>query len=86
MVVGQRAKAIYEGALSAGMNKQNMYEFRDSYEAAKFAKTFAQKGDTVLVKGSQGMRMERVVEALLQDQKNKSKLLVRQDPMWQNKK
>ena len=40
----------------------------------------------VLVKGSQGMRMERTVEAILLDQKNKEKLLVRQDEEWLKKK
>ena len=28
------------------------------------------------------MRMEHVVEAILEDKKNKSQLLVRQDPEW----
>ena len=32
------------------------------------------------------MRMERTVEAILQDQENKSQLLVRQDPEWVLKK
>ena len=38
------------------------------------------------MKGSQGMRMERAVEAILLDQKNKSNLLVRQDDEWLAKK
>ncbi len=86
MVVGPRAKKIKEGALEAGMNTENVFEFPDSREAGKFLKTFLQKGDFVLVKGSQGMRMEHVVEEILQDKKNKSKLLVRQDREWKRKK
>jgi len=93
IVVGPRAKAIKEGALAAGMNGANppdgragIFEFLDSYEMAEFIKTFVQKGDLVLVKGSQGMRMERIVEAILKDQKNKNKLLVRQDDEWKRKK
>jgi len=92
LIVGQRAKAIREGALQAGMDEGKIFEFLDSNEAGDFIKTFVKKGlpavagDMVLVKGSQGVRMERVVEAILLDQKNKRKLLVRQDDEWKNKK
>jgi hypothetical protein len=58
----------------------------DSNEAGNFIKTFVQKGDIVLIKGSQGMRMERIVGAILLDQQNKNKLLVRQDAEWLKKK
>jgi UDP-N-acetylmuramoyl-tripeptide--D-alanyl-D-alanine ligase len=85
IVVGQRAKAFKEGAFSSGMDGENIFEFLDSHEAGEFAKTFVQEGDMVLVKGSQGMRMERVVEAILADPKNKDRLLVRQDDEWKNK-
>jgi UDP-N-acetylmuramoyl-tripeptide--D-alanyl-D-alanine ligase len=86
MVVGQRAKNIKEGAIAEGMNPKKIFDFLDSAEAGNFIKTFIQPGDIILVKGSQGMRMERVVEAILSDQKNKSKLLVRQDKEWLEKK
>jgi UDP-N-acetylmuramoyl-tripeptide--D-alanyl-D-alanine ligase len=85
IVVGQRAKAIKEGALEAGMGGE-IFEFLDSREAGNFIKDFVQKNDLILVKGSQGMRMERTVEAILLDQGNKEKLLVRQDEEWLKKK
>jgi UDP-N-acetylmuramoyl-tripeptide--D-alanyl-D-alanine ligase len=86
IVVGLRAKAIREGALLAGMSEDSIFEFLDSHETADFMKTFVRRGDIVLIKGSQGMRMERVVEAILLDAKNKNNLLVRQDEEWQRKK
>ncbi|MFA5931944.1 MAG: UDP-N-acetylmuramoyl-tripeptide--D-alanyl-D-alanine ligase [Candidatus Paceibacterota bacterium] len=86
IVVGPRAKSIKDGALEFGMNKENIFEFLDSNEAGNFIKTFVEKNDVVLVKGSQGIRMERVVENILLDQKNKKTLLVRQDEEWKNKK
>ena len=55
--------AEYDAAKEAqGMNEKKIFEFLDSREAGNFIKTFVQKNDIVLVKGSQGMRMERVVE------------------------
>jgi UDP-N-acetylmuramoyl-tripeptide--D-alanyl-D-alanine ligase len=68
------------------MPAENIFEFLDSYKAGDFVKTFVQKNDVVLVKGSQGVRMERVVEEILLDKENKEKLLVRQDEEWKNKK
>lgn len=86
IVVGPRSKKIKEGATEAGMNRENIFEFLDSNETGKFLKTFVQKDDLVLIKGSQGMRMERAVEAILLDKKNKKNLLVRQDKEWKKKK
>ncbi len=84
VIVGPRAKSIKEGAVEAGMEEKNIFEFLNSQEAGNFIKNFVQKDDIILVKGSQGMRMERIVEMILLDQKNKEKLLVRQDEEWKN--
>jgi UDP-N-acetylmuramoyl-tripeptide--D-alanyl-D-alanine ligase len=85
IVVGPRAEKIKEGAVEAGM-LENIFEFSNSFEAGDFVKSFVRAGDIILVKGSQGMRMERVTEAILLDQKNKKNLLVRQDEEWLKKK
>jgi UDP-N-acetylmuramoyl-tripeptide--D-alanyl-D-alanine ligase len=85
-VVGPRAEKIKEGAIEAGMKKKNIIQFLNSHEAGNFVKTFVKENDIVLVKGSQGMRMERVVGEILLDQENKSKLLVRQEKEWLEKK
>ncbi len=86
VVVGPRALAIKEGATEAGMNTKNIFDFWDSLTAGEFMKRFVGKNDLILVKGSQGMRMERAVEAILLDVENKDKLLVRQDKEWLKKK
>ncbi len=85
VVVGPRAQDIKEGALLAGMSKKNIFEFSNSFLAGEFLKTFVEKNDLILVKGSQGMRMERVVEAILDERLDKKKLLVRQDKEWKEK-
>ena len=82
MVVGPRAKFIRDGAILAGMPKENIFEFLNSYEAGEFLKSFVKNGDLILIKGSQGMRMERAVEEIMFDPDLKLDLLVRQDPEW----
>jgi len=82
LVVGQRSLSIKTGALEAGMNSENIFDFGNSYQAGEFLKNFIKKDDLVFIKGSQGMRMERTVEQVMQEKENRVKLLVRQDPEW----
>jgi UDP-N-acetylmuramoyl-tripeptide--D-alanyl-D-alanine ligase len=82
--IGVRAKKIVEAAQAAGMSAENAFSFDDSFAAAHTLPTFLQTGDTVLVKGSQSMRMERILEALVADPVNLSKL-VRQEPEWKRR-
>lgn len=86
VVVGQRALFTKEGAINAGMKSENIFDFPDSVQAGNFLKNFIQDRDLIFVKGSQGMRMERVVEEIMKEPENKTKLLVRQDPEWISKK
>lgn len=81
-VVGIRAKGIAKGALESGMDKSKIFEFEESKEAGKFVKGILEEGDFVLVKGSQGMRMEAVVEEIMLHPEFKEKLLVRQEKEW----
>lgn len=84
--VGQRAEAIREGAFKAGLAQDKIFNFNSSLEAGEFLQNFIQEEDLIFIKGSQGMRMERVVEKILLDKENKEKLLVRQNKEWLNKK
>lgn len=92
VVVGPRAKFIKEEAEKYGMinadflaGATNIFEFNNSREAGDFLHLFVKKGDLILVKGSQGMRMERAVERILKDPKQNSHLLVRQEKEWLKK-
>ncbi len=85
ITVGPRAQGIKQGALDAGMDAKNIFDFADSVQAGVFLKDFIKKGDIILIKGSQGVRMERISAALLQDQENRKKLLVRQEDEWMAK-
>jgi UDP-N-acetylmuramoyl-tripeptide--D-alanyl-D-alanine ligase len=59
------AEQIVEGAISAGIPREHTRFFSSSDEAAKFLEELFAKGDVLLVKGSRGVKMERIVEALL---------------------
>jgi len=80
--VGPRAQSIAKGANDSGMLKKNIKEFLDSKKAGESLAKIIQKGDVVLIKGSQRMRLERAVEALLLHPEQKQKLLVRQEKEW----
>lgn len=82
VVVGPRAQGIKDGAIDAGMDTKNIFEFSNSWLAGEFLTTFVSSGDVVLVKGSQGVRMERTVEAIMLEKDKKAELLVRQDSEW----
>jgi UDP-N-acetylmuramoyl-tripeptide--D-alanyl-D-alanine ligase len=86
IVVGPRAEKIKEGAIEAGMIVENIFQFLDSRNAGEFLQSFVKEGDLILVKGSQGIRMEHAVEAILKNKKNRKNLLVRQDEEWKKKK
>jgi UDP-N-acetylmuramoyl-tripeptide--D-alanyl-D-alanine ligase len=63
-VEGQALQLI-EGAASAGMPRDHLKFFSSSQGAAQFLQTELRPGDLLLVKGSRGVKMERIVEALL---------------------
>ncbi len=77
---------IKDGALESGMDSNDIFEFNTAIEAGEFLKSFIKSGDLVLIKGSQGVRMERTVGEILLHQDEKKNLLVRQDSEWLNKK
>jgi len=83
VAVGLRAEAIAEKAIESGMKKENVYVFRKSYEALHLVEELISENDVVLVKGSQSIRMEKIVEAIMKNPEQKSELLVRQEKEWQ---
>jgi UDP-N-acetylmuramyl pentapeptide synthase len=84
ITVGFRARAAGEAALDAGMPEGNIreYEQNESVRAGEELRGELKEGDIVLVKGSQSMRMERTVLALMAEPERASELLVRQDEEW----
>jgi len=58
------AESFVRGAIDAGHPEKHAKFFSSSSEAAGFVADLAGQGDILLVKGSRGVRMERIVEAL----------------------
>ena len=85
ITVGLRARYITEGALDQGMDEGTIFQFENSREAGKFVEQLLEKRDIVLVKGSQSIRMERVVQEIMAHPEKSENLLVRQDEEWQKK-
>lgn len=79
--VGSRAKFIADSAFNQ-MPKENIYRFETSDEAKPKVRELIKDGDLILVKGSQGMRMEKIVEEIIAEPENKKELLVRQGKKW----
>lgn len=64
-VVGERSRDIARGAEEAGMDKDNIYHFPFHKEAGIFLQERLKKDDIVLVKGSRGAKMEKVVYEIM---------------------
>jgi len=82
VTVGVRAKYIAESATQAGFPTEKILQFTDSRLVGKAVAPLIKEGDVVLVKGSQSIRLEKVVEEIMADPSQKRELLVRQDEEW----
>lgn len=85
ITVGVRARDIAMGALDNGMPDANILQFEDSSKAAQEIQNLLEEGDAILVKGSQSMRMERIVEEIMLEPERAGDLLVRQDREWKKR-
>lgn len=85
VTVGPRSRDVAQAAVRAGKDPRTVFSFAESKKAALYLSHILEAGDMVLVKGSQGMRMERVSAALLDPTVRPVDVLVRQDGEWQKR-
>lgn len=89
--VGERMKFALDSAMHPGadsmrrLTEHQVKWFSTSEEAGRELDAILKPGDVVLVKGSQSMRMEHMVEEIMAEPHRAGELLVRQDPEWRSR-
>ncbi|OGM99054.1 MAG: hypothetical protein A2817_01685 [Candidatus Yanofskybacteria bacterium RIFCSPHIGHO2_01_FULL_39_8b] len=83
VTVGLRGKILAHAAENQ-MSTDSIFSFPTSNLAKIKIQELIQEGDLILVKGSQGMRMEKIVEEIMAEPERKKELLVRQGKKWLN--
>ncbi|MFA6095422.1 MAG: UDP-N-acetylmuramoyl-tripeptide--D-alanyl-D-alanine ligase [Candidatus Paceibacterota bacterium] len=83
--VGSAARDMAKAAEISKLSKERIQWYQTAEEAAESLSSVVRAGDVVLIKGSQSMRMERVVKALLDPSVKPEDTLVRQEEEWQKR-
>jgi UDP-N-acetylmuramyl pentapeptide synthase len=82
VTVGELGKIIARSAEAAGMLKDKIISFNSSNEAKQQVLQMLQPDDVILVKGSQGARMEKITKELLAEPMSATQVLPRQYGKW----
>jgi UDP-N-acetylmuramoyl-tripeptide--D-alanyl-D-alanine ligase len=64
LTLGPRARLIAETARKSGLSRSNIHEFEELEPIVAWLENNLSSDDTVLIKGSHGLRMDRIVAAL----------------------
>lgn len=64
VTIGERGRMIADSASKAGLSTRHIHSFDTIEQVVDHLKPILSKGDVVLVKGSHGMRMDRITAAL----------------------
>ncbi len=81
-LVGPRMEYAYESAIKSKYPKTKIFHFEKQMDVLPQLLKIMKQGDVILVKGSQGMRMEKLVAELIEDKANIKNLIARQDEEW----
>jgi len=66
---GEKAKYIFEEAIKNNFSEDNAFHFNNKEKIVELLKNEIKKDDVVLVKGSRGMEMEKIVEKIIDNKK-----------------
>ncbi|MCC6934338.1 MAG: UDP-N-acetylmuramoyl-tripeptide--D-alanyl-D-alanine ligase [Candidatus Yanofskybacteria bacterium] len=84
VAVGESGRFIADAAGNQ-LAPERVHWYPDSAIAAPEVQRLIRSGDVVLVKGSQGVRMERIVREIMAEPQRAPQLLVRQSARWLTK-
>lgn len=85
LAVGKRMRFAIEELSKNNFNKNNVFSFSNPVDAGRKLQEIIKEGDLILIKGSQGMRMEKIVEEIMAAPQKAPELLCRQNPEWKAK-
>lgn len=82
LTIGEPSLDIRRGAIEAGIPEASTQHFDTPEDAGRWLDREIQKGDIVLVKGSQSARTEKIVKDVMAEPLRAKELLVRQSSYW----
>lgn len=85
VTVGKHMRALHEQLLKDGFSRRQVLWLPDPMTALEAVMNIVRAEDLVLIKGSQGLRMESITEQLLTDPRTASLYLCRQSDDWRKK-
>jgi UDP-N-acetylmuramoyl-tripeptide--D-alanyl-D-alanine ligase len=85
IAVGRRMEAAIDELKKHNIDESRIFHFASPMDAGLKLQEIMREGDLILIKGSQGMRMEKIVEEVMAEPLRASELLCRQDEKWKKK-
>ncbi len=85
IAVGDWAYEIKKTCIQGGLEENKVFAFSKSEEAITELEKIISPEDLILIKGSQGVRTEKIVFSVMRDPERAEELLVRQTPFWKKK-
>jgi UDP-N-acetylmuramoyl-tripeptide--D-alanyl-D-alanine ligase len=82
LTTGDISRNTYLAAQKLGMSDDNNKYFKDKEELIYYLKSIIKNDDLILIKGSQGSRMEEIVKCIMKELGRAKDLLVRQSSTW----
>ena len=84
LAVGERSIFMADQAKKSGLTNDKVLYFASSEDAGRELQNLIREGDVILVKGSQSIRMEKIVKEIMAEPERTKELLVRQEEGWEN--